>query len=175
MNDKKLSTLKISALTTLFSGLLLSGCTSTLDGLKQDIGRVTGGEQSPTPQSAQPTDNRACARNFSVSGSFFSGRQYSTHNDLSGISASRAFKNVAQYMATKSWTVVNTDADLGVMTATQGVIGSDTAKTVPLNISVKKLGSGKVRVQATFSTSFGVGTSADGQKAELCKIVEAAA
>lgn len=152
----------------------LTGCASTIDGIKRDIGKVTNSDEGTKQETVQVEDKRICAKNFTVTGNFFSGKQYKSYQELSGVSESRAFKSVAQYMATQGWTVVNTDAELGVLTATRGAVGSNTAKTLPLNILVKEVGGGKVRIETTFSTSFGLVTSADGQKDELCKIVEAA-
>ena len=159
---------------TLTTCLFVTGCASTFEGLQEDFSNLVDAGPDPKQEEQQEVTGSVCENNFSVSGSFFSGKQYTSYQDFTGLSESRAFKNVAQYLATKSWTIVNTDADLGIITATQGVVGSEKTKDLPLNILVKELSPDSVRVQASLSLSPGLMTSEDGQKKELCAVIEAA-
>ena len=154
---------------------LITGCASTIQGVTEDFNNLVGADNGGEQEEQQEAEATICERNFSVSGSFFSGKKYVAYQEFTGLSESRAFKNVAQYLATQSWNIVNTDPDLGIMTATQGAVGSNKPKDIPLNILVKKQNSNSVSVQATLSLSPGNMTSEDGQRSTLCKLVESAA
>ena len=146
---------------------LVSSC-ATVDGAKRDFNEMVGNENVPVQEEV---DHRTCAKNFSVSGSFLSGRKYRSYQDFTGISESKAFTKVAQHIATNGWNIINTDKSLGMITATQGVVGGP-GKTVPLNVVVKKTDSSNVRVECVYSLSPGLMTSADGVKDGFCQIIE---
>ena len=168
--------LSIVRLTVLVSAIcfFLAGCASTIEGVTTDFNNLVDSNTDSEQEEHKEVAGSICEKNFSVSGSFFSGKKYTSYQDFTGLSESRAFKNVAQYLATKSWTIINTDANLGIMTATQGAVGSSKTKDLPLNILVKEQSSDLVRVQASLSLSPGLMTSEDGQKDALCALIEAA-
>jgi len=111
-------------------------------------------------------DSSQCGRNFTVKGSFFSGKTYKTWAEFPGVKADFAFKKVYIYTVKDGWTISQADKDLGVISASQ-VVSSGNGKTAPLNIVVEKNGAGS-KVSMTYSTSGGVSSPEDAVKKDFC-------
>lgn len=147
--------------------MLIAGGCATVDGMKKDLSSVVNGSAE---SGDKDVDNRSCAKNFTVTGSFFSGKKFRSYQDVEGISEQDAFKIVSQYIASNGWNITNTDSSLGVITATQRVVSGE-GNTVPLNVVVKRQNANVVRVECIFSISGGLITSADGQMENFCEIL----
>jgi hypothetical protein len=122
-----------------------------------------------------PSDKvRACMANFTEDGSFFRGKTYKTWQDYTGLQYDSAFRRVAQAVAENNWGNVNTNKDVGIITAGQAVTMGQ-GSVAPLNVIVKEKSGGLIHVEANFSTAGGQKAATDTVRTELCKLVEAAA
>jgi hypothetical protein len=119
-------------------------------------------------------DNRPCVANFSVEGSFWTGKVYKSFQEIPNALQPEAFERVAASVASSGWQVTNASKDLGIISASQTVSYGE-GKTAPLNVVVKRRSSGGVRVEVVFQTSGGEVASSDDVQKEFCAILEAAA
>ena len=111
-------------------------------------------------------------KNFSVEGSFFKGKAYRTWRTHSGRSYSDAFRSIAQAVAKSNWSDIETDKELGIISAGQHVTMGNGA-VAPLSIVVNKKADDVVRVEATFSTAGGQKAATKDVRSELCYLVNA--
>jgi hypothetical protein len=117
---------------------------------------------------------RACVTNFTEEGSFFKGKTYKTWQDYKGLQYDGVFRRVAQAVAENNWGSVNTNKDVGIITAGQAVTMGQ-GSVAPLNVIVKEKSGGLIHVEANFGTAGGQKAATDTVRTELCKLVEAAA
>jgi len=115
-------------------------------------------------------DQGGCASGFTVSGGFFSGKQYKTSSSLPGVSGQLAFKRAYASLIKKGYQIVESDKDVGVISASQQVISTSGGKVAPLNILVEPDANAGSKVNFTFSTAGGLMASEDGVRDEFCKI-----
>lgn len=125
-----------------------------------------------TPTQPNTDDPRACAQNFSYSGSFISGRTYKTHAHVSGVTKKTAMSRVAQFTANEGWKINSVDKDMGIISASQ-TVSYGGGKTAPLNISFLQEAE-RVKLSLNYSTSGGVSSPLEATVDHLCKTVEAA-
>lgn len=111
-------------------------------------------------------DAAQCTENFSVEGSFFTGKLYKTWADFPAAKTDQAFKKLYAFTVKGGWKVSQADKDLGVISAAQDVSFGN-GKTAPLNIIVEKNGNG-VKVSMTYATSGGVSSPEDAVKNHFC-------
>jgi hypothetical protein len=122
-----------------------------------------------------PADGRPCMANFTVEGSFLTGKTFRTWQEHSGVSYDSAFRKTAQAAAGAGWGQVSSNKDTGTITATQEVTGSKRKSAAPLNVILQEKGKGVIRIETNFSLAGGQMSPEDAARAELCKLVEAAA
>jgi hypothetical protein len=108
-----------------------------------------------------------CQQNFSIEGSFFSGKTYKTWATFDNVGSSKAFKKVYQYTVKDGWQISNADENLGIISASQSV-SFGKGKTVPLNIVVEDFGKAGSKVSITYSTSGGVSSPEDAVQTHFC-------
>jgi hypothetical protein len=126
------------------------------------------------PKQAASDKAKACVANFTEDGSFFKGKTYKTWQDYKGLQYDGVFRRVAQAVAENNWGTVNTNKDVGIITAGQAVTMGQ-GSVAPLNVIVKEKSGGLIHVEANFSTAGGQKAATDTVRTELCKLVEAAA
>ena len=108
-------------------------------------------------------------KHFTESGSFFTGKKYSTWQEFSDVATTNAFKRAYAYVAKNGYKILSSDREMGVISATQDVVHSQ--KTVPLNILVEDSGHGGSKVTLTFSIGGGLSTSKKGVQETFSKII----
>lgn len=111
-------------------------------------------------------DSSQCGGNFTVEGSFFSGKTYKTWADFPGTKPDDAFKKVYAYTVKDGWKVSQADKELGVISASQDVSYGN-GKTAPLNLVIEPIANG-TKVSMTYSTSGGVTSPDDAVKKHFC-------
>ncbi len=122
-------------------------------------------------KSLQTNDSRECARNFTYDGSFLSGRTYKTNAFVANVTQDEAMKRAARKIVSDGWQVTNTDANLGIISASQ-TVSYGQGKTVPLNVSIAP-SQGGVKVNISYATSGGVTSPLDAITRQFCDIIEA--
>ncbi|WP_213953722.1 hypothetical protein [Variovorax sp. dw_954] len=147
------------------SALVLSACGSTA---------TSPNTATPEPKAQAPATRTAantspCAANFSSSGSFISGKKFSTQVPLPGVSKDTAFTKAYGSLAKSGYQIVQSDKGAGVISAAQGVSFSKGGKSVPLNVVVQSEGKGS-SVSFSFSITGGLSTSEDAVRDEFCRI-----
>ncbi|TCV79199.1 hypothetical protein [Sulfurirhabdus autotrophica] len=99
-----------------------------------------------------------------------SGKQYKTSAALTGISADKAFKKAYASVVKKGYQIVQSDKNMGMISAAQQVSHSQGGKTAPLNILVESDSSTGSTLTFSFSTAGGLMASEDTVRDEFCKI-----
>ncbi len=94
-------------------------------------------------------------KHFTESGSFFTGKKFSTWQEFPDVSTTNAFKRAYAYIAQNGYTIVSSDKEMGIISATHNVISRE-AKTVPLTILVENSGHDGSKVTITKSLTGGV-------------------
>ena len=114
-----------------------------------------------------------CVSNYKETGSFLSGRQYSTSQAFADVPTHQAFQRAYAFTAQNGFTINNANEEAGVISASQSVSYGQ-GKSVPLSVTVKSEGSG-TRVLITYATSGGVTSPSDAIRNHFCKTMEAVA
>lgn len=129
---------------------------------------------APTKEASNATiDPRECAKNFTVEGSFLSGKTFKTRANVAGIGQATALKRAAQFTAEDGWNIASVNESLGIISASQ-TVSYGNGKTAPLNISVSEADGG-VAVSMTYALSGGVSSPETAVKEHFCKTIEAVA
>ena len=97
-------------------------------------------------------------KHFTETGSFFTEKKMSTWQEFPDVSTTNAFKRAYACIAKNGYTIVSSDKEMGVISATKNVT-SRAAKTVPLSILVEDSGHGGSKVTITLSLSGGLVSS----------------
>lgn len=134
--------------------LAISGCSST------------------ESQQLAPNDSRICAQNFTHQGSLVTGKIFRTHQIIPGASKSSVYSKLAEHIALDGWHIINSDKDLGILSASQ-TVAFGKGKTAPLNISVNQQNN-QAKVSISFATSMGVHSPAEAVMNSFCEMIEAA-
>ena len=132
-------------------------------------------QRGSVPDSASApaaTDKRPCAANLTTDGSFWTGRTFKTFQEYPNAKKANAFDQVAAAVATGGWQINTTNKEVGLISASQGVILGK-GETVPLNAVVRDRSGGGVRVELVFQTSVGQAVGADSLRDAFCSILEA--
>ena len=110
-----------------------------------------------------------CQDNFSVEGSFLSGKVFKTSAEVPNISYDAAFKNISAYTANTGFTIVSSDKRNGTISAVQ-TASLQSSRTIPLNITVSPA-TGGVNVSMVYSTPVGALSPEDAVKTHFCETV----
>lgn len=113
-----------------------------------------------------------CEDNFSVTGSFFTGKVYKTWSVLPAGKFESAYKGAYLYTLKNGWKLLTSDKEMGVFTAAQaGMYAS--GKIVPINVAIEKSDS-QTKISITYTTPAGVSSPEDAVKIDFCKTIAAA-
>lgn len=109
-----------------------------------------------------------CQDNFTTSGSFLSGKSFSTTAALPVTPAPAAFDEAYKALLREGFHIESSDPKRGAISAYQNVNFSN--KTAPLNLLVEPLGQGS-RLTFVFVASGGLYTPEAGARDFFCKLV----
>ncbi len=175
----------------LFCAIGLSGCQTVANVAQKVADSARGGQQASTegregqsqvaedaapPQSkssgnASSGPRQPCSENFVVTGSFFTGKQFTSHAPVPGINPDTAYRRAYTEIVKKGWQIVSADKDIRMISANQQVNFSRGGQTVPLNILIKDDGKRGSIVSFTFSHAAGLVTSEDRMRDGFCQLV----
>lgn len=161
----------------------LSGC-ETVATVAQGIANSARGTNNASPSTTTAVQASAktevsienappCSKNFQVSGSFMTGRQYKSSVQLLGISAETAYKKAFSELAKKGWQIIASDRDARMISANQGVSLSRSGRTVPMTVIITDEPPRSSNVSLTVSLSGGMMTSEDAIRNEFCDFAQA--
>jgi hypothetical protein len=123
------------------------------------IGGTAGAADAP-PAGAD------CAGHFTVEGSFFAGKKFSTWADFAAVSKADLYTRVYTNIAKDGWNITSSDKEAGIISASQSVsYGKGTV--APLTIVIETAGTGS-KATATFHIGGGQATKEDTVKQKLC-------
>lgn len=126
---------------------------------------------SGPPQKLQTEDTRACAKNFTTEGNFFSGRIFKTNQFVSGINKNVAMDKIAQSIAKEGGvSIVSINKEIGVISASVTNSSMGENRTTPLSIIFEPNKNG-VNIYLSFSVSGGQTTSGDEIKNDFCGLL----
>jgi hypothetical protein len=111
-----------------------------------------------------------CESNFTVEGSFFSGKIFSTWSIESDVDEKDAFKKIYLHISKEGWKIENADREIGIISAVQDV-SYGKGKSVPLNIVVEDSDSKNVKVSISYTLSGGVSSPKKAVLEAFCKII----
>ena len=127
------------------------------------------------PLGAAPSD-AACQQNFSVDGSWSSGKTYATDVDVAGVAYLPALYRVRDKVEEQGLQALAVQEKNGYIRAANPVKGGEGGgATAPLRIYVKPLDAGGVNVSLQFSIAGGQVASKKSVMNHMCEIVAAAA
>jgi len=127
------------------------------------------------PLSATPTD-AACQQNFTVDGSWGSGKTYATQADVAGVAYLPALHRVRDKIEEQGLHLIAVQEKNGYIRAANPVKGGEGGgANAPLRIYVKPLDAGGVNVSLQFSIAGGQMASKKSVMNHLCELVAAAA
>jgi hypothetical protein len=128
----------------------------------------TSASSTTAPPQSATSAAPACERNFSVTGSFFTGKQFKTNAPLPGVNPDAAYKKAFAEVAKRGWQIISSDKDVRMISASQSVSLSNSAKTVPFNVVIGEEKGGGANISFTFSIAGGLATSEDAVKTTFC-------
>lgn len=128
---------------------------------------------APSVSAADKQAQPECASNFSSSGNYIRGKQFSTHALLPDVRAEAAYKGAYEFIDKKGgYLTVRGDKKAGAIYASHSVAMS--VRTAPLHVTITPEGKGS-KINITFSISTGMLTSKKSVREQFCKITNAAA
>ena len=125
-------------------------------------------QAAATPRQPSNANAPACERNFASTGSFFSGKQFTTNAPLPRMAPDVAYKKALAEVAKRGWQVISSDKEVRMISASQNVSLSSSGKTVPLNILISDEKGKGTSISFTFSISAGLATSEDNVVKTFC-------
>jgi hypothetical protein len=120
-----------------------------------------------TLQGCATHTGKQCEDNFTTSGSFLTGKSFTTTSELPTTPPATAFTNAYKTLLRESFHVESADPKRGVISAYQNVNLSN--KTAPLNVIIEPAGTGS-RVTFVFAAAAGLYTPESGARDEFCKM-----
>ena len=135
----------------------------------------TSPQSAPAAQQTATPVAPACERNFTVTGSFFAGKQFKTTAPLPGMSPDMAFKRASAEVAKRGWQIISTDKDVRMISASQSVALSSSGKTVPFNVLIGEEKGAGANISLTFSIAGGLTASEGGVKNTFCEFTKSVA
>ena len=188
MKTKTYSLLKIGTAALLCASL---GACETVANVAQNVADSARGkpqasqpEQKPTgsasaPQAVPTSSSTAatrgistCASGFTVTGSFFTGKQMKASTVLPTTSADIAYRKAYAEIVKRGYQIVQADKEIRMISANQAVSFSKGGKTVPVNVLIESDGaSGKgSRILISVNLPGGLVASEDSVRDEFCDI-----
>ena len=155
---------------------LTTGC-ATVANVAQtvaDSARGSGSSttEAPKAQGSPVADQQGpCATNFSVTGSFFSGKQFKSQAPLPNLAPDLAYRKAYTEVVNRGWQIISVDKEIRMISASQGVSFSSGGKTVPVNIHIRQDGGRGSSISFTLSLTGGLVTSEEGVRDGFCKFV----
>lgn len=156
-----------SSILAIFAALFILGCAT-------EKGTSKGAEAEAKP-SASSQAEPACVTNFSIQGGFWAGQKISTFQEFPTKTASGAFDSLLPAIATRGYQIVSSSKEAGLISASSGVGWSSGGKTIPLNVSIKKIAPSGIRVDVVLVASGGLVTHNEQIQATFCKLMESVA
>jgi len=114
------------------------------------------------------TSKSDCVQNFKEEGSFFTGKTYKSFKDFPNVSKEKAFDMILPTVASKGWAIGNTNKELGLISASRGVVHGK-GSTTPLTVLIRTMEKG-VRVELLIHSTGGLITSVDAIVDHYCAI-----
>ncbi|WP_459733584.1 hypothetical protein [Pseudomonas sp. MHK4] len=111
---------------------------------------------------------KQCEDNFTTSGSFLTGKSFTTTSELPTTTPSVAFTNAYKMLLRESFHVESADPKRGVISAYQNVNLS--SKTAPLNVIVEPVGEGS-KITFVFAAAAGLYTPESGARDKFCEMI----
>lgn len=124
----------------------------------------------PSFATASPRD---CADNFTVDGTFESGRTFKTAAFVPNVSKANAINAAGRDLASVGWQINSTNENMGVISASQ-VVTHGQGKTAPLNVLVDEANGG-VNVSMTYTISGGLDSPVEAVVNQFCTTIGAIA
>lgn len=133
----------------------------------------TGQPPTTTNQGGSST----CAKNFAVTGSFFSGKQMRAASSLPNVAPDLAYKKAYAEVVKRGWQIVQADKDMRMISANQNVSYSKGGKTVPINVMIEaEKGGGKgSNIILTLNIPGGLMAPEDAVRDDFCAIAQTVA
>ena len=130
--------------------------------------KASEGAGAPAPAAEQ---GRQCIANFSIQGSWFSGRVVRTFQEYPNVSKGPTFTYLIAKLASIGYRINSSDKETGLISASYQVsLGK--GETTSLNAVVTELTPTGVRVDLTFTAGGGVSFSRKEAEKEFCSILE---
>ena len=114
----------------------------------------------------------SCLEHFTSEGNKFSGRMYTTWLEFPNVKKAAAYTKIYASVAKDGWTIVSSDKDAGILSASQQVSYGRGA-TNPLVVVVEDSGRGS-KATVTFRLGGGQSASLNTIKKKLCEYIGAA-
>lgn len=110
---------------------------------------------------------KQCEDNFTTSGSFLTGKSFTTSSELPSTPPATAFSNAYKMLLRESFHVESADPKRGLISAYQNVNLS--SKTAPLNVIIEPAGAGS-RITFVFAAAVGLYTPESGARDKFCEM-----
>jgi hypothetical protein len=132
---------------------------------------VTAHADTPAPAAAyNPAD---CDAHFTNEGSFLAGHKFSTWVEMPTVAKNDAFSRTSIALSKDGYTIVSSDRDGGIISASQSV-SFGKGSTAPLMVIVEPLNTNGSKLMATFRIGGGQTVKAEIVRAKLCEYLGAA-
>ncbi len=124
------------------------------------------------PRASTSKDDRPCMANYSVGGTVRNGQSFRSFQEFPNVTKAVAIERVTAIVVTSGYQLSSASKDLGVVSASRA---HSSGKTIGLNVIVKDVAQGGVRVEAVYTFPGGLNiTSVDGARPQLCQVLESA-
>ena len=117
------------------------------------------------------TDSRPCTANFSIEGSFWTGRTVKSFQNFPKSSKKPVFAYLVTKLASIGYKIDSSDKDIGLISASFGV-GFGEGATTNTNAMVTRHKPTGVRVDLTYTAAGGIAFSREEAQKQFCSILE---
>ena len=139
-------------------------------GCATDRGASKVDESEPKSKVSASADS-PCVANFSIQGGFWAGQKISTFQEFPTKTVAGAFDILLPAIATRGFQIVSSSKEAGLISASSGVGWSRGGKTIPLNVTTKKLAPSGGRVDIVLFASGGLVTHNEQIQAGYCELM----
>ncbi|MBC7989932.1 MAG: hypothetical protein H7Y19_10175 [Luteimonas sp.] len=112
-----------------------------------------------------------CETNYKQEGSFFSGRRFTTWEEVAGVAPDKAFKLVYADAVKSGLKIVSTDKEMGAISLEQNQTLNGAQVSLPWNVLVEESGGGS-KISVSKMTPSGYATGQDYQIKSMCAVIE---